>query len=68
MGSAHLHVARAVIRRAERQVVGLAQAGETLSPLVITYLNRLSSWLFALAFQVDAGEADTVHISLTSVA
>ncbi|OPZ85747.1 MAG: Cob(I)yrinic acid a,c-diamide adenosyltransferase [bacterium ADurb.Bin429] len=68
MGSAHLHVARTVIRRAERQAVGLAQAGEPVNPRVITYLNRLSSWLFALALQVDAGEADTASIPITSVA
>jgi cob(I)alamin adenosyltransferase len=39
------HVARAVCRRAERRVVTLAQV-ETLSPLVLQYLNRLSDLLF----------------------
>ena len=42
------HVARAVCRRAERAVVGLA-AAEPVSPDVITYLNRLSDLLFTLA-------------------
>lgn len=68
VGSAHLHIARTVIRRAERQVVGLAQAGEAVNPLVVSYLNRLSSWIFALALHVDAGETDTSNTSVTHVA
>ena len=43
-----LHVARAVARRAEREVVSLAQA-EKLNPHVLVYLNRLSDLLFVLA-------------------
>ena len=43
-----LHVARAVARRAEREVVRLAQA-EKLNPRVLAYLNRLSDLLFVLA-------------------
>lgn len=42
------HVARTVCRRAERRVQSLAQA-ETLSPLGLQYLNRLSDYLFVLA-------------------
>ncbi len=45
---ATLHVARAVARRAEREVVRLAQA-ENINPLVLVYLNRLSDLLFVLA-------------------
>ncbi|MBN2576389.1 MAG: cob(I)yrinic acid a,c-diamide adenosyltransferase [Deltaproteobacteria bacterium] len=48
VAAAHLHVARAVCRRAERQVVRLA-ASEPVGPHVIPYLNRLSLVLFALA-------------------
>jgi cob(I)alamin adenosyltransferase len=46
--SAHLHLARAVVRRAERQAV---RAGEevALNPLALVYLNRLSDHLFVLA-------------------
>ncbi len=57
--SAHAHLARTVCRRAEREVVALTQ-GEPLNPLVLTYLNRLSDWLFALARaeNVTAGVAD----------
>jgi cob(I)alamin adenosyltransferase len=46
--AAHLHVARAVCRRAERQVVHLS-AAEPVGPHVIPYLNRLSLVLFAMA-------------------
>lgn len=46
--AAHLHVARTVCRRAERQVVRLAEA-EAINPVAQTYLNRLSDWLFVLA-------------------
>lgn len=41
------HVARTVCRRAERLVIAL-NAVETVSPLVIKYLNRLSDYLFVL--------------------
>jgi cob(I)alamin adenosyltransferase len=43
-----LHVARAVCRRAERCVVALSKK-ESVSPLSIRYLNRLSDLLFVLA-------------------
>ncbi len=46
--AAALHVARAVVRRAEREVVALA-ALEEINPHVATYLNRLSDLLFTLA-------------------
>lgn len=47
-GAALLHYARALARRAEREVVGLSEI-ELLPPLEIKYLNRLSSLLFELA-------------------
>jgi cob(I)alamin adenosyltransferase len=46
--AARLHVARTVCRRAERLVVGFAQHDPVL-PVMITYLNRLSDWLFVQA-------------------
>ena len=45
------HIARTVCRRAERQVIRLAQA-EPVEELVIKYLNRLSDYLFVLARQL----------------
>jgi cob(I)alamin adenosyltransferase len=47
-GAAHLHVARAVCRRAERETVALA-GREPIGPHVISYLNRLSDALFVMA-------------------
>ena len=45
-GAAELHLARAVVRRAERTAVG---AAEGFNPFALTYLNRLSDHLFVLA-------------------
>lgn len=42
------HVARTVCRRAERRVQTLSRE-ETISPLGLKYLNRLSDYLFVLA-------------------
>ena len=46
--SARLHIARAVCRRAERVVVAFSH-DRPVSATVITYLNRLSDWLFVQA-------------------
>ena len=46
--AARLHVARTVVRRAERLTITLAKC-ETINPIVINYLNRLSDHLFQLA-------------------
>lgn len=45
---AMLHVARAVCRRAERELVTLSRT-EKLNPEVLAYMNRLCDLLFALA-------------------
>lgn len=62
--SAALHVARTVARRAERQVVALAQIeGEVVSTEAIAYINRLSDFLFVAArFANDKGQADVLWI------
>jgi cob(I)alamin adenosyltransferase len=52
--AARLHVARAVCRRAERDVLEAAEEVE-LNPLVPVYLNRLSDLLFILARAANAG-------------
>jgi cob(I)alamin adenosyltransferase len=46
--ASHLHLARAVCRRAERHIVKLSQK-EEINPVAIAYLNRLSDLLFVLA-------------------
>ena len=48
--ASHLHVARTVVRRAERSTwAALAEQGDSMSPLTATYLNRLSDLLFILS-------------------
>jgi cob(I)alamin adenosyltransferase len=48
--ASHLHVARTVVRRAERSTwAALAEHGDSMSPLTATYLNRLSDLLFILS-------------------
>lgn len=47
-GSAHLHLARTICRRAERDVITLARE-EPIGEFAIQYLNRLSDALFVMA-------------------
>ena len=58
--SAYIHLARTVIRRAERQLSELA-AQEDVSPLPLKYLNRLSDFLFVLGRVLNQGE-DTLWV------
>ena len=53
VAAAHLHVARAVCRRLERQAVRLASV-EALGAQVLPYLNRLSLALFSMARKAAA--------------
>ena len=56
-GSAHLHVSRTVVRRAERATwAALAQHGDTMNPLTAQYLNRLSDLLFILSRVANLAE------------
>ena len=56
---AALHLARAIVRRAERAAVALNQA-ERLNPHLLAYLNRLSDHLFVAARFVAAREGGDV--------
>lgn len=60
--SAGLHVARAVVRRAERLMVALAtEPRETVGEPALKYVNRLSDLLFVAARYVNRrGEADVL--------
>jgi cob(I)alamin adenosyltransferase len=51
--SARLDVARTAVRRAERRVAALKAAGDLPDETVLTYLNRLSDALFAMARFAD---------------
>jgi cob(I)alamin adenosyltransferase len=52
---ASLHLARTVVRRAERAAVALNEA-EALNPDLLAYLNRLSDHLFVAARKVASSE------------
>lgn len=58
--SAHLHHARTVTRRAEREVVRLASE-ESVNPAVLRYINRLSDLLFVLARYLNDKGAEDVR-------
>lgn len=58
--AAHLHQARTIVRRAEREMTALA-AREPVNPAAIRYANRLSDHLFVAARAAnDWGKADVL--------
>ncbi len=60
--AAHLHLARTVARRAEREIVRLATA-ETVNPAAIRYINRLSDHLFVLSRHANGdGSGDVLWV------
>ena len=58
--AAHLHLARATTRRAERSVAqAYASDDEVISDEALAYINRLSDWLFVAARRAnDNGQSD----------
>lgn len=52
--AAHLHLARAIVRRAERTATAAQAAGVGLNPQALVYLNRLSDHLFTLCRLINA--------------
>lgn len=48
LSSSHCHVARCICRRAERAIVKLDNL-EPVKPIILSYINRLSDYLFVLA-------------------
>jgi cob(I)alamin adenosyltransferase len=60
--AAHLHLARTVVRRAERLSAELATR-EPVNPTAVVYLNRLSDHLFVLSrYLNDRGAADVLWV------
>jgi len=57
--SAHLHLARTIARRAERDVTRLAES-EPVNPAAIRYINRLSDHLFVTARWLNGKGASDV--------
>lgn len=62
--AARLHVARTVCRRAERLLVAASRERQ-VHPLIVTYINRLSDWLFVQARRANhlAGVPDVPWIA-----
>lgn len=60
--AAYLHLARTVCRRAERLIAELKdKAGESVTPEVLQYVNRLSDFLFVAArYANDKGARDVL--------
>ena len=54
--AAHFHVARTVVRRAERRIVSLTAQEPDLNPLIQKYVNRLSDLMFVLARYLEEVE------------
>ena len=60
-GAAHLHVARTVVRRAERSGwAAFEEHGATMNVLALRYLNRLSDLLFILARHANRADGDVL--------
>ncbi|MBA2773460.1 MAG: ATP:cob(I)alamin adenosyltransferase, partial [Nocardioidaceae bacterium] len=60
-GAALLHVARTVVRRAERSAWSAYEAhADTMNPVAIRYLNRLSDLLFILARYSNRADGDVL--------
>lgn len=63
LAAAHLHVARTVVRRAERVAwAAYDQHGETMNILAIKYLNRLSDLLFIFARYENRETGDVLWV------
>ena len=61
--AAYLHLARTICRRAERVIVELSDSGESVSPEVRSYINRLSDFLFvASRYLNDKGARDVLWV------
>jgi cob(I)alamin adenosyltransferase len=59
-GGALLHVARTVVRRAERSTWAALEAHEDMNPLTARYLNRLSDLLFILGRVANTEHGDVL--------
>lgn len=70
--SSEIHLARAVCRRVERQLVSLGQKpsstadGQTIDPRIFIYINRLSDLLFMLARFINH-EAGAIEVTWSGI-
>jgi cob(I)alamin adenosyltransferase len=59
--AAYLHLARTICRRAERLIVEVRDAGESVGDEVVKYVNRLSDFLFVASRHAnDRGARDVL--------
>lgn len=58
--AAQAHVARAVCRRAERRIISVTPAINTPA-IILTYMNRLSDWLYVLARLINYNAGISEH-------
>lgn len=65
VASSYLHVSRSIARRAERDVITLiTEDNAQINPHLVTYLNRLSDYLFVVArYLNDKGQADILWVA-----
>jgi len=64
--SSCLHLARAIIRRCERQIVKLHEDGELLNSFILHYINRLSDFIFVLSKYEDRNENEE-HVKISKL-
>lgn len=57
--AAHMHMARAISRRAERALVAASQT-DSINPQALAYLNRLSDYLFILCRLINASRGGDI--------
>lgn len=57
--SANLHIARTICRRAERRIYTLSKV-DSVSPILLKYVNRLSDLLYAIA---RYNESELIYIN-----
>jgi len=61
--AAQLHVARTVVRRAEREAwAAWSEHADSMNKLAITYLNRVSDLLFILARHANREQGDVLWV------
>lgn len=59
--AAHAHLARTIVRRAERRVVALTHV-EAVNPAVVRLLNRMSDHLFVLGRRLNGAAGDVMWV------
>lgn len=57
--SSYLHLARTIMRRAEREIAELAEC-ENINPVALKYANRLSDHLFVLSRHINASSTGDI--------